>query len=273
MDWKDTLMLTVPCRSGCHIWLCIHRQRRICLLKLAQAKIVSLDLQFYWRNLFPSHETHENSLRPICENQSAIAITTMGIITPARSPSTYAIILSTLSSIWFSQTPWLARFLTSSGSIPNKGGARLKWLPSANLHAAICKKIIPSEDNLVDRSNSSPTRRHVWISPAEREPLWFFLISSCNACKPKVHDFEMAARLLDHSVCKHQHTLQDVTQLWHREDIIDELVSKASGQIIYAFHCAQVYDDQNGCPEELRDTVVEIYTLSCNHQQAFSPIS
>ena len=157
--------------------------------------------------------------------------------------------------------PGLARFLTSSGSIPNKGGVCLKWLPSANLQTAICKKIIPSKDNWVDKSNSLPTRRHVWISPTEREPLWFFLISSCNACKPKVCDFEMAACLLNHSVCKHQHTLRDITQPWHREDIIDELVSKASRQFIYTFHCAQVYDDQNGHPEELCDMVVGICTL------------
>ena len=38
--------------------------------------------------------------------------------------------------------PRLARFLTSSGSIPNEGGVHSKWLPSANLRAAICKKIL-----------------------------------------------------------------------------------------------------------------------------------
>ena len=169
----------------------------------------------------------------------------------------------------------LARFLTSSGSIPNEGGVHSKWLPSANLRAAIRKKIILSKDILVDRSNSSPTRRHVWISPAECEPLWFFLVSSCDARELKVCDFEMdrGSRLLDHGVCKHQHTLRDVAQPRHREDIINELVSTASGQFIYTFHCAQVYDDQNGHPEELLDTFVRIHTLSCNHQQAFSPSS
>ena len=135
--------------------------------------------------------------------------------------------------------------------------------------------VILSKDILVDRSNSSPMRRHVWISPAECEPLWFFLVLSCDARELKVCDFEMdrGSRLLDHGVCKHQHTLWDVTQPRHREDIINELVSTASGQFIYAFHCAQVYDDQNGHPEELLDTFVGIHTLSCNHQQAFSPSS
>lgn len=69
---------------------------------------------------------------------------------------------------------------------------------------------------------------------------------------------------------KHQHTLRDVAQPWPGEDVIEQLVSNASGQFIYASTVLRFIDDQNGRPEELLDTILGTHTLPFNHPKAFS---
>ena len=71
---------------------------------------------------------------------------------------------------------------------------------------------------------------------------------------------------------KHQHTLRDVAQPWPGKDVIGQLVSKASGQFIYASTVLRFIDDQHGRPEELLDNVLGIHTLPSNHPQAFSQL-